>query len=144
VFLEQVLLVILLKKTLALYRNRKFITEWLHSIHPLDVIMRERNPVHNLPRFFANIQFNIPSRSELTQHCYNDKIADDWLGHVPCTVSFMKIPPVAAEFSLADGRADGQTDMTKLSRFHNFAKAPTIKYFLASWVSINKGPAPWN
>jgi hypothetical protein len=37
----------------------------------------------------------------------------------------MKIHPMGAEFFLAGGRADGQTDMTKLIvTFDNFANAP--------------------
>ena len=37
----------------------------------------------------------------------------------------MKIRPVSAELFHADGRIDGQTDMTKLIVvFHNFANAP--------------------
>jgi hypothetical protein len=37
----------------------------------------------------------------------------------------MKIRPVGAEFFHADGRTDGQTDMTRLiAAFRNFANTP--------------------
>ena len=37
----------------------------------------------------------------------------------------MKIRPVGADLSYADGRTDGQTDMTKVTvTFRNFSKAP--------------------
>ena len=51
----------------------------------------------------------------------------------------MKIYPVGAELFYADGRTDGQIDMTALiAAFHNFADAPkkntsVIKKFTWSW-----------
>jgi hypothetical protein len=41
----------------------------------------------------------------------------------------MKIRPVGAELLNADGRTDGQTDMTKLIvAFRNFSKTPKIGF----------------
>ena len=50
----------------------------------------------------------------------------------------MKIRPVGAEFSHADGRkTDRRTDMTKLIVvFRNFANAPKKKTYLTDEVSL--------
>jgi len=44
---------------------------------------------------------------------------------------FTTIHPVGAESFHANGRTDGQTEMTKLVvAFHNFANSPNVKYDL--------------
>ena len=55
------------------------------------------------------------------------------------TSNFMKIRPVGAELFYADGRADGQTDMTKLIvDFRNFSKAPKL-----CWAGYIKHKQPF-
>jgi len=91
-------------KILALFINRNF-------IHPLDVIIRERNSVHNFPRLFFSIPFNIPPKRTLKLHSHEYKIAEAWLGHSPRTANFTKIRPVRAEMFLADGWTDRRRDI---------------------------------
>ena len=53
-------------------------------------------------------------------------------------LNFMKIRPVGAELFNADGRADGQTEMTKITvAFRNFAKATENISEFAHDVHIN-------
>jgi hypothetical protein len=52
---------------------------------------------------------------------------------------FTKIRPVGAEFFHAEGRTDGQIDMTKLIvTFRNFMNAPKNGERLAKSLSINR------